>query len=85
MRTVYGPVPIPLPSPNIEMAVNALEAEEVAFTLVTNQKYKGKGKVSSLLSWTPSDFRNKISLVSRAPPLPKTMTVCLATMTSKTV
>ena len=36
MRTVYGPVSIPLPSPNIEMAVNALEAEEVAFTLVTN-------------------------------------------------
>ena len=45
MRTVYGPVPIPTPSPNMEMAVDALEAEEVAFTLVTNKKHKGKGKV----------------------------------------
>ena len=45
MRTVYGPVPIPTPSPNMEMAVDAPEAEEVAFTLVTNKKHKGKGKV----------------------------------------
>ena len=45
MRTVYGPVPVPTPSSDVEMAVDALEVEEVAFTLVTNQKRKGKGKV----------------------------------------
>ena len=53
MRTVYGSVPVPTPSPNVEMAVNAPEAEEVAFTLVTNQKRKGKGKVPSPLSGSP--------------------------------
>jgi len=80
MRTIYSPVPIPVPtlSPDVEMAVDAPEAEEVAFTLVTNQKYKGKGKI-------PSDSRSKISLVSRAPPLPKAVTTCLVTTTSKTV
>ena len=36
MRTVYGPVPVPTPSPDVEIAVDAPEAEEVAFTLVTN-------------------------------------------------
>ena len=45
MKTVYGPVLIPTPSPDIEMAVDAPEMEEVAFTLITNKKYKDKGKV----------------------------------------
>ena len=45
MRTVYSPVPVPTSFPDMEMAVNAPEAEEVTFTLVTNKKHKGKGKV----------------------------------------
>ena len=85
MRTVYGPIPVPTPSSDVEMAVDTPEAEEVAFTLVTNQKRKGKGKVPSPLSRTPHDSRSKTSLVSRAPPLPKTVTTRPATMTSKTV
>ena len=85
MRTVYGPVPVPTPTPDVEMAVDAPEAEEVAFTLVTNKKRKGKGKVPSPLSGTPSNSRSKISLVSRAPPVPKAVTTCLVTMTSKTI
>jgi len=85
MRTVYSSVPIPTPSPNVEMAVDALEAEEVAFTLVTNQKHKGKGKVPSPLSGTPLDSRSKMSLILRTLPLPKVMTTCPATTTSKTV
>ena len=87
MRTVYGPVPVPIPtpSPDVEMAIDAPEAEEVAFTLVTNQKRKGKGKVPSPLSGTPSDSRSKTSLVSRAPPLPKTVATRPVTTTSKTI
>ena len=67
------------------MAVNAPEVEEVAFTLVTNQKCKGKGKIPSPLSGTPPDFKNKTLLVSRAPSLSKAVTACLAAMTFKTV
>jgi len=85
MRTVYGPVPVPTPTPDVEMAIDALEAEEVAFTLVTNQKRKSKGKVPSPLSGTPSNFRSKTSLVSRAHPLPKAVTTHPVTTTSKTV
>jgi len=85
MRTVYGPVPVPTPSPDVEMAVDVPEAEEVAFTLVTNKKRKDKGKVPSSLSETPPDSRSKTSLVSRALPLPKTVTTRPVTMTSKTV
>jgi len=44
MRTVYGPVSSLTPSPDVEMAVDIPEVEEVAFTLVTNQKHKGKDK-----------------------------------------
>jgi len=85
MRTVYSPVPVPTPSPDVEMAVDALEVEEVAFTLVTNKKYKSKGKVPSPLPRTLSDSRSKTLLVSRAPPLPKAVTACPATTISKTV
>jgi len=85
MRTVYGPVPILTPSPDVEIAVDVPEAEEVTFTLVTNQKCKGKGKISSPFSGTPSNSRSKILLVSRASSLPKTVTTHSATITSKTV
>ena len=72
MRTVYGPNPILTLFPDVKMEVDTLEAEEVAFTLVTNKKGdKEKAKVSPppLI-----DFRSKISLVSRAHPIPKTVT-----------
>ena len=79
MRTVYSPVPVPTPSPDMEIA------KEVTFTLVTNQKHKGKDKVPSPFSGTPLDSRSKTSLVSRALPLPKAMTTHLTTTTSKTI
>ena len=85
MRTIYGPIPVPTPSPDVEIAVGVPEAEEVAFTLVTNQKHKGKSKVPSSLSGTPPDSRSKTSLVSRAPPLPKAVTTRPVTTTSKTI
>ena len=85
MRTVYGPVPVPTPTPDVEMAVDTPEAKEVAFTLVTNQKCKGKGKVPSPLSGTPSNSRSKTSLVSRALPPPKAVTTRPVATTSKTI
>jgi len=57
------------------MVFDAPEVEEVAFTLVTNKKGKGKAKVSSLPS---TDSRSKISLISRAPSVPKTVTASAA-------
>ena len=76
MRTVYGPNPISTPFPDIEMDINVLEAEKVTFTLVTNKKRsKGKAKVSSS---SPTNFRNKIPLVSRALPAPKAVTASIA-------
>jgi len=54
MRTVYGPNPISTPSPDVEMEVDTPEAEEVAFTLVTNKKGgKGKAKASSQATSLP--------------------------------
>ena len=85
MRTIYGPVLVPTSFPDVEMAVDALEVEEVAFTLVTNQKHKSKGKVSSSLSRTPPNSRSKTSLVSRALPLPKAVTTRPVTTISKTI
>jgi len=85
MRTVHGPVLVPTSSPNVEMAVDAPEVEEVAFTLVTNQKRKGKSKVPSPLSRISPDSRSKTLLVSRAPPLPNATTTRPATTTSKTI
>ena len=64
MRTVYGPIPIPTPSPDVEMAVDAPEVEEVAFTLITNQKCKRKGKAFFLPSLFSSGFRSKTLLIS---------------------
>ena len=78
------------------MAVDTPVAEEVAFTLVTNQECKGKGKAPFLLFKSSSDSRSKTSLVLRAHSLLKTVTTCLAskpvamipspaTTTSKTI
>jgi len=78
MRTVYGPNHISTPSPDVD----APEAEEDAFTLVTNKKgSKGKAKVSSS---PPTNSRNKILLVSRAPPVPKTTTTSAASKPATT-
>ena len=68
MRTVYGPNPVPTSSSDVEIDVNVPEAEEVTFTLVINKKSKEKAKTSSL---SPVNSRNKILLVSRAPPASK--------------
>ena len=81
IRTVYSSNPIPTPSLDVEMNIDAPEVEEVAFTLVTNKKRKGKAKASS-----PSltNSRNKIPLVSRAPPAPKTVTTSAASKPAST-
>ena len=82
MRTVYGPNPISTPSPDVEMDVDAPEAGEAAFTLVTNKKGgKGKAKASSP---PPTNSRNKIPLVSRAPPASKAVTASAASKPATT-
>jgi len=81
MRTVYGPNPIPTPSPDVEMEVDAPEVEEVTFTLVTNKKGKEKAKVSFS---PPTNFKNKIPLVSRAPPAHKAVTASAASKPAAT-
>ena len=85
IRTVYGPDSVPVPFPNVEIAVDVLVAKEVTFTLVTNQKCKNKGKASFSLSGTSPNSRSKTSLVSRALPFPKAVTTCLAITISKTI
>ena len=60
MKTVYSPNSTPAPSSNIEIVVDTLRVEEVAFTLVTNKKDKEKVKAP----FSPStNFRSKILLV----------------------
>ena len=81
MRTVYGPNPVPTSSPNVEMKVDASEMEEVTFTLVTKKKGKEKAKV---LSPPPTNSRNKIPLVSRAPPAPKAVITSTASKPAAT-
>ena len=82
MRTVYSPNPISTPSPDVEMDVDVPEAEEVAFTLITNKKGgKGNAKVSSP---PPTNSRNKIPLVSRTPPIPKAVTASTASKPAAT-
>ena len=82
MRTVYGPNLVPTPSSDVEMDVDVPEAEEIAFTLVTNKKGgKGKAKVSSS---PPTNSRNKIPLVSRALPAPKAVTASAASKPATT-
>ena len=46
MRTLYGPNLPQEPSLDTEMAVDQPAVEEAPFTTVTNEKSKGKGKVS---------------------------------------
>jgi len=76
MRTVYGPNHIPTPSSDVEMDVDVPKVEEVPFTLVTNKKGgKGKAKVPPL---PLTNSRSKILLVSRAPPVSKTITASAA-------
>ena len=59
------------------MAADVLEIEEVTFTLVTNKKYKRKGKVSFLSSMFWSDSRSKTSLISWALPFSNAVTAHL--------
>ena len=75
IRTVYGPNPIPTPFSDVEIDVDVPEVEEVTFTLVINRKGKGKAKASSP---SPTNSRNKIPLISRAPPTPKAVTASAA-------
>ena len=76
MRTVYGPNSIPTLFSDVEMDVDVPEVEEVVFTLVTNKKGgKRKAKASSP---PPTNSRNKIPLVSRAPSAPKAVTTSVA-------
>ena len=82
MRTVYGPNPISTPSPDVEMDIDTPEAEEVAFTLVTNKK-RGKGK-AKVFSPPPTNSRNNIPLVSRAPPAPKAVIASAASKPAAT-
>ena len=77
MRTIYGPNPIPILSPDIEIMVDALEIKEIAFTLVTNKKNKRKAKASSL---PLTDSRTKILLVLRASLISK---IVIASVVSK--
>ena len=81
MRTVYGPNPISTPPPDVEMEVDVLEVEKVAFTLVTNKKRKEKAKASSP---PPTNFRNKIPLVLRASSAPKAITASAASKPAAT-
>ena len=60
MRTIYSSDLIPMPSPNIKIAINL---QEVTFTLVTNKKYKRKSKASSLPFMFFSNSRSKILLL----------------------
>ena len=63
------------------MEVDVPEVEEVAFTLVTNKKGKEKAKASSP---SPTNFRNKILLVSRAPLAFKAVTTSTASKLAAT-
>ena len=81
MRTVYSPNPSPIPSPDDEIEIDVPEVEEVAFTLVTNKKGKEKTKASSPPA---TNSRNKIPLVSRAPPILKTTTASAASKLATT-
>ena len=69
----------------MKIAVDVPVAKEVAFTLVTNQKYKKKNKALSLLFRSLPNFKSKMLLILRTLSLFKAVTTCLATMTSKTI
>ena len=82
MRTVYGPNPISTPSSDVEMDIDAPEAGEVAFILVTNKK--GSKEKAKVFSPPPTNSRNKILLVSRALPAPKAVTASVASKLAAT-
>ena len=54
MRTVYGPVPAPTPSSNVEMAINAPEVGTITFlpltTTMVNLKIPNKSIKNPILS-----------------------------------
>jgi len=80
MRTLYGLNLPQEPSPDTEMAVDQPAVEEAPFTVVTNKKSKGKGKVplSTNLSAPSQNMPTPAPVVSRAPSPPppaKTATV----------
>jgi len=64
MRSIYGSDLVLMPAPDVEMAVDTPETGEVAFTLITNKKYKRKSKASFLSFMFFS--KNNTSLISQA-------------------
>ena len=63
IKTTYSPNLVPISSPDIKIAVDIPETEEIAFTLVTHKKHKEKGTVSSLPSIFFFNSRSKILLI----------------------
>ena len=78
IKIIYSPDLVPTPFPEVKMAVDALEAKEVTFTLVTNKKCKRKSKASFLPSMSSSNFRSKTSLILHAILFFKAIITCLA-------
>ena len=66
IRTIYGLDLVSISYPDIEIAIDVPEAE-VTFTLVTNKKHKGKGKVFFFPFISLSDFRNKTAYFIGSP------------------
>jgi len=63
IKTIHGSDLVPTSSPDIEMTVDVLEAEEVTFTLASNKIYKGNRKASFLSPMFSSDSRSKTLLI----------------------
>jgi len=78
IRTIYSSNLVPISSSNIKTTFNILEAEEVAFSLVSDKKHKRKNNASFLPSMSFSDSRSKTSLISQALPFFKAVTTYLA-------
>jgi len=77
MKTVYNLDSIPMSFSDVEITVDIPEAENFAFILVTNKKYKRKSKALFFPSMSFSYSRSKILFVSRAFPLSNAVTSCL--------
>jgi len=58
------------------MVVDTPEAEEVAFTLITNKKHKKKCKASFLSFISYSDFKSNTLFILWIFTLPKAVTTC---------
>lgn len=67
----------PIHFSDVKITVNVPEAEEVAFTLVTNKKYKGKIKVPSLSFISFFNSRSKTLLILQTFSFYKAITTCL--------